>query len=128
MEPEPSGEDPVSKPRQAMPQPVLHAREGLIATGITRKRSAAVALVAITIGAGVTAYAAIAGGQNCRRDPNDPNQTTTCSHHTNSWFGGVGRSFYDSPSVGTHTPGASTSTVTRGGFGSTAFAHASTGG
>jgi hypothetical protein len=130
MDPAPSNEDPTPAAHQAMPQPILHARDGLIAAaGHTRKRSAAVALVAITLGAGVTVYTAMAAGQNCGRDPanKDPNQTAACSH-TRTWIGGGGRGFFDNSFAGTHTPGASTSTVTRGGFGTAAIAHFSTGG
>jgi hypothetical protein len=138
MGPSPPDKDDAGKPLRAMPQPVLHANDGVVTTAhplITRKRSATVALVAITLGAGVTAYSAWSSGTSCQQTQPNPNQigppapTTPCSQ---SHGGSTARSFFSSwsghsSSTGTSTAGASSS-VARGGFGGTGAAHASASG
>lgn len=106
--------------RRQMPQPILHANDGVVATGhpiLTRKRGAVVLLAAITFGAGMTAYGVYAASGNCQQDPND---TSSCNHtSTHSSF--VGSRW----SHGSTTTGPSEPSASRGGFGAHGASHAS---
>jgi hypothetical protein len=122
MDNETSNGDDAAKGPQPKPQPILHANQGTVATAhpaSIRKRSAAVVLIAVTLGVGATAYAAAVQGRNCQSDPKDPNQSANCSGSgAHSSYAGLG-SFNNSTSH-TQTPSA-TSTADRGGFGSTGY-------
>ncbi|MGP0061231.1 MAG: hypothetical protein ACLPID_18315 [Beijerinckiaceae bacterium] len=110
-----------------MPQPIMHARDGVIATAHpTRKRSAAVALVAITLGVGATTYAAMSAGRNCPRDETNKDQTATCGQASEHWVNS-GRTYSGSAFLDTSTPGVA-STTPRRGFGMAGSAHMKAGG
>jgi hypothetical protein len=132
MDNETSDGDASGNRPQSQPHPILHANQGAVATAhpsLIRKRSAAVVLIAITLGVGATAYAAVTHGRNCQadpKDPKDPNQATNCSgSSTHSSYAGLG-SFNDSTSR-SQTPSASSGTAERGGFGSSGHARAGSG-
>lgn len=112
---------------KVLPQPILHARDGMLTAGSAgRKRSAAVLLVAITVGVGATTYSALSAGRNCGQDNANRDQSANCGQ-TNNGGHGWRRSFFGNMNFGTAAPDEH-STATRGGFGKLGLAHMSWGG
>lgn len=126
---------PVAKARETLPRPILHADEGPVATGhpgSIRKRSTAVALVAISLGMGATVYGVLAERRNCQPDPNNPSQATPCSQsasHASYFSSSYFSSSYSDRRSASATPGrsAAVASVSRGGFGAHGAMHASAG-
>lgn len=121
---------PVAARRETLPRPILHANEGTIAAGHAgsiRRRSTAVALVAISLGMGATVYGVVAERRNCEPDPGIPNQAASCGQSAShaSYFSS---SYSDGRSAAaTSGHSAATTSVSRGGFGAHGAMHASAG-